>query len=108
MSYHSPRSLYGPLWGADGPPHLRSYPARSRLRARAPVGLRATAGWSIRRRRYARFQTERHVNFVMEYCAGGELFELLMSQPNKRFTEAHMRFYAAEVLLALQYLHLLG
>jgi len=57
---------------------------------------------------YARFQTERHVNFVMEYCAGGELFELLMSQPHKRFSEPQMRFYAAEVLLALQYLHLLG
>eukprot|EP00959_Pyramimonas_sp_CCMP1952_P086452 1808398-Pyramimonas_sp.AAC.1 len=57
---------------------------------------------------YARFQTERHINFVMEYCAGGELFELLMAQPQKRFSEAHMRFYAAEVLLALQYLHLLG
>uniref|UniRef100_A0A7S0N7L7 non-specific serine/threonine protein kinase n=1 Tax=Pyramimonas obovata TaxID=1411642 RepID=A0A7S0N7L7_9CHLO len=57
---------------------------------------------------YARFQTERHVNFVMEYCEGGELFELLMAQPKKRFSEQHMRFYAAEVLLALQYLHLLG
>ena len=31
-----------------------------------------------------------------------------MAQPKKRLPEAHMRFYAAEVLLALQYLHLLG
>jgi serine/threonine protein kinase len=43
-----------------------------------------------------------------QYCSGGELFELLHKQPNKRFTEPHARFYTAEVLLALQYLHLLG
>lgn len=42
-------------------------------------------------------------------CASaGELYALLMAQPRKRLPEAHMRFYAAEVLLALQYLHLLG
>lgn len=29
-------------------------------------------------------------------------------QPKKRLKEAHVRFYVAEVLLALQYLHLLG
>ena len=44
----------------------------------------------------------------LQFCAGGELFELLHKQPNKRFSEAHARFYTAEVLLALQYLHLLG
>jgi serine/threonine protein kinase len=43
-----------------------------------------------------------------QYCSGGELFELLHKQLNKRFTEPHARFYTAEVLLALQYLHLLG
>lgn len=31
-----------------------------------------------------------------------------MGQPNKRLSEPHMRFYVAEILLALQYLHLLG
>lgn len=43
-------------------------------------------------------------------CArtGGELYGLLNSQPKKRLKEEHVRFYAAEVLLALQYLHLLG
>ena len=49
-----------------------------------------------------------HLNSVQEYCGGGELYGLLMAQPKKRLPEAHMRFYAAEVLLALQYLHLLG
>lgn len=44
----------------------------------------------------------------MEYCSGGELFELLQRQPNKQFAEPAARFYTAEVLIALQYLHLLG
>lgn len=44
----------------------------------------------------------------VQYCGGGELYGLLMSQPNKRLSEAHMKFYVAEILLALQYLHLLG
>lgn len=43
-----------------------------------------------------------------QYCAGGELFSFLRSQENQRVCEAHARFYAAEVLIALEYLHLLG
>jgi len=39
---------------------------------------------------FSKFQTEHHLNFVMEYCAGGELYELMMKQPNKRFTEAQV------------------
>ncbi|KAK3273786.1 Phototropin-2 [Cymbomonas tetramitiformis] len=57
---------------------------------------------------YASFQSEKHLHFVMDLCSGGELYDLMMKQPLRRFREAHARFYAAEVLLALQYLHLLG
>ena len=57
---------------------------------------------------YTSFQTDSALYFVMEYCEGGELYDLRMKQPNKRFAEGHARFYVAEVLLALQYLHLLG
>jgi hypothetical protein len=57
---------------------------------------------------YCTIQTDSHLHFVMEYCDGGELYGLLNSQPKKRLKEAHVRMYAAEVLLALQYLHLLG
>nr|AML77131.1 putative LOV domain-containing protein [Hafniomonas reticulata] len=57
---------------------------------------------------YCTLQTESHLHFVMEYCDGGELYGLLNAQPKKRLKEAHVQFYAAEVLLALQYLHLLG
>eukprot|EP00227_Mantoniella_beaufortii_P008260 CAMPEP_0197586716 /NCGR_PEP_ID=MMETSP1326-20131121/8598_1 /TAXON_ID=1155430 /ORGANISM="Genus nov. species nov., Strain RCC2288" /LENGTH=641 /DNA_ID=CAMNT_0043151375 /DNA_START=273 /DNA_END=2194 /DNA_ORIENTATION=+ len=57
---------------------------------------------------YAAFQTDSHLYFVMEYCEGGELYETLQKQPGKKFSEDIARFYAAEVLVALQYLHLLG
>nr|AML76342.1 putative LOV domain-containing protein [Chloromonas rosae] len=57
---------------------------------------------------FVTIQTDTHLHFVMEFCEGGELYGLLNSQPKKRLKEAHVRVYAAEVLLALQYLHLLG
>ena len=57
---------------------------------------------------YAAFQTETHLYFVMQFCEGGELYETLQAAPGKRFAEPVTRFYAAEVLVALQYLHLMG
>jgi PAS domain S-box-containing protein len=57
---------------------------------------------------YGIIHTPTHLHFLLEYCAGGELYGMLMAQPNKRLSEEDMKFYAAEVLLALQYLHLLG
>ena len=41
--------------------------------------------------------TPTHLHFLMEPCTGGELYAVLNSQPNKRFTEDAMRFYASEV-----------
>ncbi|KAI8334196.1 kinase-like domain-containing protein [Chlamydoabsidia padenii] len=49
------------------------------------------------------FQDEGHVFFVMSYVPGGELFRIL--RKNKSFSESAARFYAAEVLLAIDYLH---
>ena len=57
---------------------------------------------------YASFQTKDRLYFIMEYCAGGEFFRVLQRQPNKRLPEDAVRFYAAEVLLALEYLHHMG
>lgn len=45
---------------------------------------------------------------VMEYCSGGDLHSLRHRQPGHRFSINAARFYAAEVLLALEYLHMLG
>ena len=41
--------------------------------------------------------TPTHLHFLMEPCSGGELYAVLNAQPHKRFPEATMRFYAAEV-----------
>ncbi|XP_040378337.1 protein kinase PINOID-like [Oryza brachyantha] len=45
---------------------------------------------------------------VMEFCPGGDLHSLRHRMPGRRFPVASARFYAAEVLLALEYLHMMG
>uniref|UniRef100_A0A0D3HGM8 Protein kinase G11A n=1 Tax=Oryza barthii TaxID=65489 RepID=A0A0D3HGM8_9ORYZ len=57
---------------------------------------------------YAHFETDRFACLVMEFCPGGDLHALRQRQPRKHFPEHAARFYAAEVLLALEYLHMLG
>nr|AHZ63874.1 phototropin [Lycopodium deuterodensum] len=57
---------------------------------------------------YASFQTKTHVCLITDFCAGGDLFMLLDKQPFKCFTEDTARFYAAEIVIALEYLHCLG
>ena len=46
-----------------------------------------TMGLNGSGRRFAKFQTDHHINFVMDYCQGGELYELLLQQPKRRFNE---------------------
>ncbi|XP_071932240.1 phototropin-2 isoform X1 [Coffea arabica] len=57
---------------------------------------------------YASFQTRTHVCLITDFCPGGELFALLDKQPMKTFREDSARFYAAEVVIGLEYLHCLG
>ncbi|KAL5058728.1 hypothetical protein RYX36_030332 [Vicia faba] len=57
---------------------------------------------------YTHFETDRFSCLVMEYCPGGDLHNLRQRQPGKHFSEYAARFYAAEVLLAIEYLHMLG
>ena len=42
------------------------------------------------------FQNERKLFFALEYCPGGELFNLL--QKKKKFTEDQARFYSAQMV----------
>lgn len=52
------------------------------------------------------FQTQSSLYFVLDYCAGGELFHHL--QKRKRFSEDTTRFFTAQLVLALSYLHTRG
>ncbi|MCO5579748.1 hypothetical protein L7F22_033608 [Adiantum nelumboides] len=42
---------------------------------------------------------------VLDFCSGGDLNALRQSQPEKRFSADAIRFYAAEIVLALEHLH---
>lgn len=57
---------------------------------------------------YHSFQTEDYLYLCMEYCMGGEFFRALQTRSTKCIEEEDARFYASEVIAALEYLHLLG
>ncbi|KAI5071275.1 hypothetical protein GOP47_0013526 [Adiantum capillus-veneris] len=57
---------------------------------------------------YAHFEAQQYSCLVMDYCSGGDLHALRQKFPGRRFATKTARFYAAEVLLALEYLHMLG
>jgi protein-serine/threonine kinase len=49
------------------------------------------------------FQNEHKLYLVMDYCPGGELFFHI--QRVERFNEEAVKFYAAQLILAIEYLH---
>lgn len=49
------------------------------------------------------FQSNKKLFFILEYCAGGELFFYLKNLG--KFKEITARFYAANIILALEQLH---
>ncbi|KAG9157500.1 hypothetical protein Leryth_010340 [Lithospermum erythrorhizon] len=57
---------------------------------------------------YSHFETDKFSCLVMEFCPGGDLHTLRQRQPGKHFVEQAVKFYAAEILLAMEYLHMLG
>ncbi|KAL0321037.1 UNVERIFIED_CONTAM: Serine/threonine-protein kinase D6PKL2 [Sesamum radiatum] len=57
---------------------------------------------------YTHFETDKFSCLVMEFCPGGDLHTLRQKQPGKYFSEQAAKFYVGEVLLALEYLHMLG
>ncbi|CAM6045827.1 unnamed protein product [Sphagnum compactum] len=57
---------------------------------------------------YTHFESDKFLCLVMEFCSGGDLHTLRQRQPGKHFSEQAARFYAAEILLALEYLHMMG
>ncbi|KAJ1616720.1 kinase-like domain-containing protein, partial [Pavlovales sp. CCMP2436] len=54
------------------------------------------------------FQDERWAYIVTELAPGGDLFGLLQRQPYCRLSEPAARFYCAELVVAIEWLHLHG
>uniref|UniRef100_A0A5B7AJW5 non-specific serine/threonine protein kinase n=1 Tax=Davidia involucrata TaxID=16924 RepID=A0A5B7AJW5_DAVIN len=52
--------------------------------------------------------TDKIVGYAIDYCPGRDLNSLRKRQTEKMFSDDIIRFYAAELILALEYLHGLG
>ncbi|XP_074559233.1 protein kinase PINOID 2-like [Curcuma longa] len=57
---------------------------------------------------YADFDAAHYSCLLMEFCHGGDLHVLRQRQSGRRFPICSAKFYAAETLLALEYLHMMG
>ncbi|KAL0311384.1 UNVERIFIED_CONTAM: Serine/threonine-protein kinase WAG1 [Sesamum angustifolium] len=57
---------------------------------------------------YAHLEVSHYTCLLMDYCSNGDLHSLLRKQPRYRLSVQAVRFFAAEVLLALEYLHAKG
>jgi serine/threonine protein kinase len=51
------------------------------------------------------FQDARHLYIVMDVCLGGDLHYQLTHAPGRTFPENWARFYAASLVVALEYMH---
>ncbi len=49
------------------------------------------------------FRSAKSLFFVLEFCQGGELFNLI--EQRKKLTEDEARFYSAQMVLALEHIH---
>uniref|UniRef100_A0A0E0BNZ6 non-specific serine/threonine protein kinase n=1 Tax=Oryza glumipatula TaxID=40148 RepID=A0A0E0BNZ6_9ORYZ len=58
-------------------------------------------------RLYGVAEGDRWSCLLTEFCPGGDLHVLRQRQPHRRFTESAVRFYAAEVVAALEYIHMM-
>ena len=56
----------------------------------------------------ASFQTKHWLCHMMEFCPKGHFYSLLQAQDKKRLPEDSARFYAAEILSGIEYLHING
>ncbi|XP_057460268.1 serine/threonine-protein kinase WAG1-like [Actinidia eriantha] len=57
---------------------------------------------------YAHLEVSHYTCLLIDYCPNGDLHSLLHKQPGSRLPVDAVRFFAAEVLVALEYLHALG
>ncbi|KAK1323927.1 Serine/threonine-protein kinase AtPK7 [Acorus calamus] len=87
----------------------RELAARDKLgRARAEREILEDLDHPFLPRMYGSAEDGRWSVLLTEFCPGGDLHVLRQLQPFKRFDEASVRFYASEVVVAIEYLHMLG
>ncbi|GAN08295.1 Ser/Thr protein kinase [Mucor ambiguus] len=79
-------------------------------RAMAEQAILSTANHPFIVPLYHSFQSNQHLYFCMEFCVGGEFFRGMRknNRPGRILKENDAKFYAAEVVAALEYLHLMG
>ncbi|KAI4354214.1 hypothetical protein L6164_003103 [Bauhinia variegata] len=53
-------------------------------------------------------ETEKIIAYAIPYCSGGNLHSVRKRQSEQMFSDDSIRFYAVELVLALEYLHSLG
>lgn len=53
---------------------------------------------------HAAFESVNHFNFLLDYCAGGELFLHLTSKEHE-LSINEVKHYFCEILLAMEYIH---
>ncbi|CAH0489973.1 unnamed protein product [Peronospora farinosa] len=56
-------------------------------------------------RMFCSLETPNALNFVLEYCPGGDMYFLLENPVKNRLPKDHVLFYATSIVLALRYLH---
>ncbi|KAF0687448.1 Aste57867_20812 [Aphanomyces stellatus] len=54
------------------------------------------------------FEQDGHEHFVLEYCAAGDLFNLLRNAPHQRFPAAQASHYFRHVVQGISFLHSIG
>lgn len=57
---------------------------------------------------YTTFKDRYTISFLVEYCAGGEMVEVMQKRSDNILPESHVKFYAGCELLALEHLALLS
>ncbi|KAG6385387.1 hypothetical protein SASPL_154222 [Salvia splendens] len=57
---------------------------------------------------YAHIEVSHYICLLMDFCPNGDLHALIRKQPSNRLPLHAVRFFAAEVLVALEYLHAQG
>ncbi len=80
--------------------------ALARVRTERDIMAECDSEWVVKL--YATFHDNNSLYLLMEYLSGGDMIAMLDSFPGGRFPEHIARFYAAEIVAAIEAVHQLG